>query len=351
MSASKADLRKTGISVVAIESAAVRDLEARINADFVAACEYMLACKGRIVVTGMGKSGHIGNKIAATLASTGSPAFFVHPGEASHGDLGMITASDVVLALSNSGETNEIVTILPLIKRMHAPLISMTGNPDSTLAREADVNLDVSVAKEACPLDLAPTASTTAALVMVTSKDSSRRWIVSVTSLPAGPLTEDVTSSTVQPKMDSPSTATMTSSRCSPASSAGAPVIVETMRMRQVSEIRPHCLLSPGMVSSSGETRAPIPSICPCCSSWSRSRAWESRYPEFGSKAKRAKPATIASAASKLSSASAAATSQTWAKPSVGVTHRSSSVLSAPSSSASPSEAAAIRALSSMAST
>jgi len=166
MSASKADLRKTGISVVAIESAAVRDLEARINADFVAACEYMLACKGRIVVTGMGKSGHIGNKIAATLASTGSPAFFVHPGEASHGDLGMITAADVVLALSNSGETNEIVTILPLIKRMHAPLVSMTGNPDSTLAREADVNLDVSVAKEACPLDLAPTASTTAALVM-----------------------------------------------------------------------------------------------------------------------------------------------------------------------------------------
>ena len=166
MSAIKADLRKTGISVVAIESAAVTDLEARINDDFVAACEYMLACKGRIVVTGMGKSGHIGNKIAATLASTGSPAFFVHPGEASHGDLGMITASDVVLALSNSGETREIVTILPLIKRMHAPLISMTGNPDSTLAREADVNLDVSVAKEACPLDLAPTASTTAALVM-----------------------------------------------------------------------------------------------------------------------------------------------------------------------------------------
>ena len=166
MSATKADLRKTGISVVAIESAAVRDLEARINEDFVAACEYMLACKGRIVVTGMGKSGHIGNKIAATLASTGSPAFFVHPGEASHGDLGMITASDVVLALSNSGETGEIITILPLIKRMHAPLISMTGNPDSTLAREADVNLDVSVAKEACPLDLAPTASTTATLAM-----------------------------------------------------------------------------------------------------------------------------------------------------------------------------------------
>jgi arabinose-5-phosphate isomerase len=126
----------------------------------------MLACKGRIVVIGMGKSGHIGNKIAATLASTGSPAFFVHPGEASHGDLGMITSSDVVLALSNSGETREIITILPLIKRMGAPLISMTGNPASTLAREANVNLDVSVAKEACPLDLAPTASTTAALVM-----------------------------------------------------------------------------------------------------------------------------------------------------------------------------------------
>ncbi len=166
MSDTTAELRKTGISVVNIETAAVQALEARINGDFVAACEHMLACKGRIVVIGMGKSGHIGNKIAATLASTGSPAFFVHPGEASHGDLGMITSSDVVLALSNSGETREIITILPLIKRMGAPLISMTGNPESTLAREADVNLDVSVAKEACPLDLAPTASTTAALVM-----------------------------------------------------------------------------------------------------------------------------------------------------------------------------------------
>ena len=166
MSDTTADLRKTGISVVKIETAAVQALEARINGDFVAACEHMLACSGRIVVIGMGKSGHIGNKIAATLASTGSPAFFVHPGEASHGDLGMITSSDVVLALSNSGETREIITILPLIKRMGAPLISMTGNPKSTLAREANVNLDVSVAKEACPLDLAPTASTTAALVM-----------------------------------------------------------------------------------------------------------------------------------------------------------------------------------------
>ncbi len=126
----------------------------------------MLNCSGRIVVIGMGKSGHIGGKIAATLASTGSPAFFVHPGEASHGDMGMVTATDVVLALSNSGETGEILTILPLIKRLGAPLISMTGKPNSTLAREADVNIDVSVEKEACPLGLAPTASTTAALVM-----------------------------------------------------------------------------------------------------------------------------------------------------------------------------------------
>ncbi|MGB5649557.1 MAG: SIS domain-containing protein, partial [Sedimenticolaceae bacterium] len=166
MGSTAAELCKTGINVIAIETSAIQALEARINADFVAACKFMLACRGRIVVTGMGKSGHIGGKIAATLASTGTPAFFVHPGEASHGDLGMITPSDVVLALSNSGETNEIVTILPLIKRMGAPLISMTGKPDSTLACEADVNLDVSVAKEACPLDLAPTASTTAALVM-----------------------------------------------------------------------------------------------------------------------------------------------------------------------------------------
>lgn len=159
-------LRQSGLSVVDIESEAVTRLRDRIDAQFVAACRHMLEISGRIIVTGMGKSGHIGRKIAATLASTGSPAFFVHPGEASHGDLGMITPTDVVIALSNSGETSEIITILPLIKRMGAPLISMTGNRDSTLAREADVNLDVSVAKEACPLDLAPTASTTAALVM-----------------------------------------------------------------------------------------------------------------------------------------------------------------------------------------
>ena len=166
MAANAEQLRRAGLSVVTIETEAARALAARIDDDFVAACRFMLACQGRIVVTGMGKSGHIGGKIAATLASTGSPAFFVHPGEASHGDLGMITPSDVVLTLSNSGETSEIVTIVPLIKRMGTPLISMTGKPYSTLAREADVNLDVSVAQEACPLDLAPTASTTAALVM-----------------------------------------------------------------------------------------------------------------------------------------------------------------------------------------
>ena len=126
----------------------------------------MLECQGRVVVTGMGKSGHIAGKIAATLASTGTPAFFVHPGEASHGDLGMITASDVVLALSNSGETAEIVTILPLIKRLNVPLIAMTGNPESTLSQAATANINVRVEKEACPLGLAPTASTTAALAM-----------------------------------------------------------------------------------------------------------------------------------------------------------------------------------------
>lgn len=161
-----AKLLQSGRSVIDIETEAVRALGERIDDQFVHACQLMMDCRARIVVTGMGKSGHIGSKIAATLASTGSPAFFVHPGEASHGDLGMITAGDVVLALSNSGETSEIVTIVPLIKRMGAPLISMTGRPLSTLAREADVNLDVSVVMEACPLDLAPTASTTAALVM-----------------------------------------------------------------------------------------------------------------------------------------------------------------------------------------
>jgi arabinose-5-phosphate isomerase len=166
MPASAEALHQSAIRVIDIERDAVDGLRSRIDQRFARACELMLACRGRIVVTGMGKSGHIGSKIAATLASTGSPAFFVHPGEASHGDLGMITSSDVVLALSNSGETSEIITIVPLIHRMGAPLVSMTGNPASTLAREAAANLDVSVAKEACPHDLAPTASTTAALVM-----------------------------------------------------------------------------------------------------------------------------------------------------------------------------------------
>lgn len=151
---------------VRLEADAVRDLETHLDASFEKACTLMSRCKGRIIVTGMGKSGHIGRKIAATLASTGTPSFFVHPGEASHGDLGMFTSNDVVLALSNSGETSEIVTILPLIKRMNAPLISMTAKPESTLSRAADANLHIGVEKEACPLNLAPTSSTTAQLVM-----------------------------------------------------------------------------------------------------------------------------------------------------------------------------------------
>ncbi len=161
MSVNEAEkLRALGLAVIQSESQAVAALATRIDEAFVQACEFMLKCDGRIVVIGMGKSGHIGSKIAATLASTGSPAFFVHPGEASHGDLGMITPKDVVLALSNSGETEEILTILPLIKRL------LTGNRTSSLARGATVNIDVSVEKEACPLGLAPTSSTTAALAM-----------------------------------------------------------------------------------------------------------------------------------------------------------------------------------------
>lgn len=152
--------------VLGIEADAVHNLATRLDAHFVHALHLMLACQGRVVVTGMGKSGHIGGKIASTLASTGTPAFFVHPGEASHGDLGMIAHDDVVLALSNSGESNEIVSIVQLIKRRGAKLIAMTGNPNSTLAREADAHLDASVDKEACPLNLAPTASTTAALAL-----------------------------------------------------------------------------------------------------------------------------------------------------------------------------------------
>ncbi len=159
-------LQQLARAVIETEAKAVTDLAERIGNEFIQACQFMYNCKGRIVVLGMGKSGHIGDKIAATLASTGSPAFFVHPGEASHGDMGMITSQDAVLALSNSGETSEILTILPLIKRLGVPLIALTGNPGSTLANAADAHLDVSVEKEACPLGLAPTSSTTAALVM-----------------------------------------------------------------------------------------------------------------------------------------------------------------------------------------
>jgi len=155
-----------GRRVIGIEADAVATLQARINEDFACAAGHILACTGRVVVTGMGKSGHIGGKIAATLASTGTPAFFVHPGEASHGDLGMLTSEDVVIALSYSGETGEILTILPLIKRLGIPLIALTGGADSTLAQRADVYIDGSVKAEACPLHLAPTASTTAALVL-----------------------------------------------------------------------------------------------------------------------------------------------------------------------------------------
>ncbi len=155
-----------GRRVLATEAEAVAALEHRLGDEFAAACRLILACEGRVVVTGMGKSGHVGSKIAATLASTGRPAFFVHPGEASHGDIGMITAKDVVLALSNSGETDELLTILPVIKRLDVPLIALTGKSGSTLARYATVTLDVSVPAEACPLNLAPTASTTATLAM-----------------------------------------------------------------------------------------------------------------------------------------------------------------------------------------
>ena len=160
------DLLALAAEVLEIESRAVDQLKSRLDESFIAACRLCLGTDGRVVVTGMGKSGHIGGKIASTLASTGTPSFFMHPAEASHGDLGMITASDTLLAVSYSGETQEVVTILPLIKRMGAKLISMTGKPGSTLANAADVHLDVSVSKEACPLDLAPTASTTAMLAM-----------------------------------------------------------------------------------------------------------------------------------------------------------------------------------------
>jgi arabinose-5-phosphate isomerase len=152
--------------VLDIESRAVESLKQRLGQDFVKACRLCMEVDGRVVVSGMGKSGHVSNKIAATLASTGTPAFFMHPAEASHGDLGMITSHDLLLAISYSGETDEVLTILPIVKRLGAKLISITGNAQSTLARAADAHLDISVSEEACPLNLAPTASTTATLAM-----------------------------------------------------------------------------------------------------------------------------------------------------------------------------------------
>ncbi len=159
-------LRELALAVIHIEAEAIMQLAPRIDQAFVNACQLLLNTTGRIVVMGMGKSGHVANKLAATLASTGSPAFFVHPGEACHGDMGMIKGEDTIIALSNSGNTPEILTLLPLIKRLGCNVISLTGNPVSAIAESADINLDVSVSREACPLGLAPTSSSTAALVM-----------------------------------------------------------------------------------------------------------------------------------------------------------------------------------------
>jgi len=161
-----ASLKASALSVIDTEAQALEALKSQIDQAFVDACRLIFAGQGRVVTIGMGKSGHIARKIAATFASTGTPAFYVHPGEASHGDLGMITDADVVLALSNSGETDELLTIVPALKRQGNALIAATGRPQSTLARLADIHLDVSVPAEACPLGLAPTSSTTAALVM-----------------------------------------------------------------------------------------------------------------------------------------------------------------------------------------
>jgi arabinose-5-phosphate isomerase len=160
------DFITRGKQVLAIEKQAINQLEQYIDQNFQDACQLMFDCQGRIIVIGMGKSGHIGNKIAATLASTGTPSFFVHPGEASHGDLGMITSEDVVILISNSGETSEVINIIPVLKRIGAKMISMSGNLDSSLAKLADVHVCIKVEQEACPLGLAPTASTTATLVM-----------------------------------------------------------------------------------------------------------------------------------------------------------------------------------------
>lgn len=152
--------------VIDIEQRAISALSARLDETFARACELLYQCKGKVVVSGMGKSGHIGNKIAATLASTGTPAFFMHPGEANHGDLGMLGEDDVLLAISNSGETNELINLLPVVKRINVPVIAMTNSTSSTLGQHADVVVNISVEQEACSLGLAPTSSTTATLVM-----------------------------------------------------------------------------------------------------------------------------------------------------------------------------------------
>lgn len=160
------NFKQLALNVINIEQQAIAELTQYIDDDFAKACELMFSCRGRVIVIGMGKSGHIGGKIAATLASTGTPSFFVHPGEASHGDLGMVTIDDVVLTISNSGETGEVLAIIPVLKRIGAKIIAMTGKPDSTLAKLADTHVCVKVSQEACPLGLAPTSSTTATLVM-----------------------------------------------------------------------------------------------------------------------------------------------------------------------------------------
>lgn len=160
------NVRQSARNVINIEIAAIQNLLNYLDDNFVLACQYMFDCKGRVVVFGMGKSGHIGNKIAATLASTGTPSFFIHPAEASHGDMGMVTPQDVVLAISNSGETNELINLLPIINHIGTPLITITGDPSSTLAKKATVNINIGKPLEACPLGLAPTSSTSATLVM-----------------------------------------------------------------------------------------------------------------------------------------------------------------------------------------
>ncbi|MGU3524621.1 arabinose-5-phosphate isomerase KdsD [Enterobacteriaceae bacterium C23F] len=160
------DFQQAGLEVLEIEREGLAQLDRYINQDFTLACEKIAYCGGKVVVMGMGKSGHIGRKMAATFASTGTPSFFVHPGEAAHGDLGMVSPQDVVIALSNSGESNEILALIPVLKRLQVPLICMTSRPESSMAKAAEIHLCVSVPKEACPLGLAPTSSTTAALVM-----------------------------------------------------------------------------------------------------------------------------------------------------------------------------------------